>query len=124
MNKLNLICRTALPLLLSMPCAAWAKEARRIAVRAQLLAGERPTDLVAISVETYTARRAYEIASEYRYRDSVPSPRTLVVTISQSGETIDVLDAIRAAHRRMAATLSGPATVAAGATIDPQPRRI
>ncbi|MGO1253926.1 MAG: glutamine--fructose-6-phosphate transaminase (isomerizing), partial [Alcaligenes aquatilis] len=28
-----------------------------------------------------------EIASEYRYRDSVPNPRTLVVTISQSGET-------------------------------------
>tara|TARA_Y100000588_G_scaffold315411_1_gene343473 strand:- start:199 stop:1611 length:1413 start_codon:yes stop_codon:yes gene_type:complete len=27
-----------------------------------------PTDLVAISVETYTARRAYEIASEYRLR--------------------------------------------------------
>jgi glucosamine--fructose-6-phosphate aminotransferase (isomerizing) len=30
-----------------------------------------------------------EIASEYRYRDSVPDPRTLVVTISQSGETAD-----------------------------------
>ncbi|MBX3051802.1 MAG: B12-binding domain-containing radical SAM protein [Caldilineaceae bacterium] len=29
---------------------------------------ERPTDLVAITVETYTARRAYEIAGEYRRR--------------------------------------------------------
>jgi len=29
---------------------------------------EEPTDLVAISVETYTARRAYQIASEYRRR--------------------------------------------------------
>ncbi len=29
---------------------------------------DRPTDLVAISVETYTARRAYQIASEYRRR--------------------------------------------------------
>src|ERR1019366_7109892 len=30
---------------------------------------------------------AVEVASEYRYRDSVPNPKTLVVTISQSGET-------------------------------------
>jgi len=29
---------------------------------------DEPTDLVAISVETFTARRAYEIASEYRKR--------------------------------------------------------
>ena len=29
---------------------------------------DRPSDLVAISVETYTARRAYQIASEYRRR--------------------------------------------------------
>ncbi|HET9013653.1 MAG TPA: hypothetical protein VFN38_17640, partial [Gemmatimonadaceae bacterium] len=27
---------------------------------------DEPTDLVALSVETYTARRAYQIASEYR----------------------------------------------------------
>ena len=38
---------------------------------------------------------AVEIASEYRYRDSVPSPRTLVVTISQSGETADTLAALK-----------------------------
>jgi glucosamine--fructose-6-phosphate aminotransferase (isomerizing) len=36
-----------------------------------------------------------EIASEYRYRDSVPDPRTLVVTISQSGETADTLAAVK-----------------------------
>jgi len=36
-----------------------------------------------------------EIASEYRYRDSVPHPRTLVVTITQSGETADTLAAIK-----------------------------
>lgn len=35
-----------------------------------------------------------EIASEYRYRTSVANPRTLVVTISQSGETADTLAAL------------------------------
>jgi radical SAM superfamily enzyme YgiQ (UPF0313 family) len=30
---------------------------------------DKPTDLVAISIETYTARRAYQIASEYRKRN-------------------------------------------------------
>ncbi len=36
-----------------------------------------------------------EIASEYRYRTSVPNPRQLVVAISQSGETADTLAALR-----------------------------
>ena len=48
-----------------------------------------------------------EIASEYRYRDSVPDPRTLVVTISQSGETADTIAALK--HARglgMAQTLT------------------
>ncbi len=35
-----------------------------------------------------------EIASEYRYRVSVSNPKTLVVTISQSGETADTLAAL------------------------------
>jgi glutamine---fructose-6-phosphate transaminase (isomerizing) len=35
-----------------------------------------------------------EIASEYRYRESVPNPRALVVTISQSGETADTIAAL------------------------------
>ncbi|WHZ13057.1 MAG: Glutamine--fructose-6-phosphate aminotransferase [isomerizing] [Burkholderiaceae bacterium] len=39
-----------------------------------------------------------EVASEYRYRDSVPNPATLVVTISQSGETADTLAALRHAQ--------------------------
>ncbi len=39
-----------------------------------------------------------EIASEYRYRDSVPSKDKLVVTISQSGETADTLAALRHAQ--------------------------
>jgi glutamine---fructose-6-phosphate transaminase (isomerizing) len=39
-----------------------------------------------------------EIASEYRYRDSVPNPRTLVVTITQSGETADTLAALKHAR--------------------------
>ena len=36
-----------------------------------------------------------EIASEYRYRDSVPNPRTLIVVVSQSGETADTLAALK-----------------------------
>ncbi|HQO28891.1 MAG TPA: glutamine--fructose-6-phosphate transaminase (isomerizing) [Accumulibacter sp.] len=36
-----------------------------------------------------------EVASEYRYRESVPDPETLVVTISQSGETADTLAALQ-----------------------------
>ena len=39
-----------------------------------------------------------EIASEYRYRKSVPDPKTLVVTISQSGETADTLAALKHAR--------------------------
>jgi glucosamine--fructose-6-phosphate aminotransferase (isomerizing) len=36
-----------------------------------------------------------EIASEYRYRDSVPNRKALVVTISQSGETADTIAALQ-----------------------------
>ena len=36
-----------------------------------------------------------EIASEYRYRVSVPNPRQLVIAISQSGETADTLASIK-----------------------------
>jgi glucosamine--fructose-6-phosphate aminotransferase (isomerizing) len=39
-----------------------------------------------------------EIASEYRYRDSVADPATLVVVVSQSGETADTLAALRHAR--------------------------
>ncbi|WP_321948950.1 glutamine--fructose-6-phosphate transaminase (isomerizing) [Paraburkholderia sp. J10-1] len=43
-------------------------------------------------------RTDVEIASEYRYRESVPNPRALVVTISQSGETADTLAALKHAQ--------------------------
>ena len=39
-----------------------------------------------------------EVASEYRYRTSVPNAKTLVVTITQSGETADTLAALRHAQ--------------------------
>jgi glucosamine--fructose-6-phosphate aminotransferase (isomerizing) len=48
-----------------------------------------------------------EIASEYRYRESVPDAKTLVVCISQSGETADTLAALKHAQSLgMAHTLS------------------
>jgi len=40
-----------------------------------------------------------EIASEYRYRPSIPNPRTLIVVVSQSGETADTLAALRHAKQ-------------------------
>ncbi|TAK88082.1 MAG: glutamine--fructose-6-phosphate transaminase (isomerizing) [Betaproteobacteria bacterium] len=39
-----------------------------------------------------------EIASEYRYRTSVPDPKSLVVGVSQSGETADTLSALKHAQ--------------------------
>ncbi|MEO8409798.1 MAG: glutamine--fructose-6-phosphate transaminase (isomerizing) [Propionivibrio sp.] len=36
-----------------------------------------------------------EVASEYRYRESIADPHTLVVTLSQSGETADTLAALQ-----------------------------
>ena len=39
-----------------------------------------------------------EVASEYRYRTSVPNPKQLIVTITQSGETADTLAALRHAQ--------------------------
>lgn len=47
-----------------------------------------------------------DVASEFRYRDPVIPPKTLVMTISQSGETADTLAAIRMAKERGAKTLS------------------
>lgn len=43
-------------------------------------------------------RAQAEIASEYRYRTSVPNPDALIVTISQSGETADTLAALNHAR--------------------------
>ncbi|MEP7261385.1 MAG: glutamine--fructose-6-phosphate transaminase (isomerizing) [Usitatibacter sp.] len=39
-----------------------------------------------------------ELGHEYRYRDSIPNPRQLVVTISQSGETLDTMEALKRAQ--------------------------
>ena len=36
-----------------------------------------------------------EIASEYRYRESVANPKQLIITISQSGETLDTMEALK-----------------------------
>ena len=41
-----------------------------------------------------------EIASEYRYRDAVANPKQLVVTISQSGETLDTMEALKYAKAK------------------------
>ncbi len=38
-----------------------------------------------------------ELGHEYRYRDSIPNPKQLVVTISQSGETLDTMEALKRA---------------------------
>ncbi|HEU5284430.1 MAG TPA: glutamine--fructose-6-phosphate transaminase (isomerizing), partial [Burkholderiales bacterium] len=40
-----------------------------------------------------------EVASEYRYRTSVPNPNALIVTISQSGETADTIAALHHARQ-------------------------
>jgi glucosamine--fructose-6-phosphate aminotransferase (isomerizing) len=47
-----------------------------------------------------------DIASEFRYRDLVLDHRTLVVAISQSGETADTLGAVKAARARQAPVLA------------------
>ncbi len=47
-----------------------------------------------------------ELAHEFRYRDPIVGPTTLVVTISQSGETADTLMAIRHAREQQARVLA------------------
>jgi glucosamine--fructose-6-phosphate aminotransferase (isomerizing) len=47
-----------------------------------------------------------ELASEFRYRDPIVDQRTLVVAISQSGETADTLMAIRHAREQRARVLA------------------
>jgi glucosamine--fructose-6-phosphate aminotransferase (isomerizing) len=48
-----------------------------------------------------------EIASEYRYRDTVAPPGTLFVSISQSGETADTLMALKLAKSRVMPAAAG-----------------
>jgi glutamine---fructose-6-phosphate transaminase (isomerizing) len=52
-----------------------------------------------------------EMASEFRYRDPVLGRHTLVVAISQSGETADTLEAVRHARRQRASVLAVTNTV-------------
>lgn len=47
-----------------------------------------------------------ELSHEFRYRDPAVGPDTLVVSVSQSGETMDTLMAVRYASERGAKTLS------------------
>ncbi|HEX3908307.1 MAG TPA: glutamine--fructose-6-phosphate transaminase (isomerizing) [Mycobacteriales bacterium] len=54
-----------------------------------------------------------EIASEFRYRDPVLDRNTLVIAISQSGETADTLEAVRHARRQRAWVLAVTNTVGA-----------
>jgi glucosamine--fructose-6-phosphate aminotransferase (isomerizing) len=56
-----------------------------------------------------------EYASEFRYRDPIITPKTVVIAISQSGETADTLAAIREAKRK-GATVIGICNVV-GSTI-------
>lgn len=46
-----------------------------------------------------------DVASEYRYRAPLADDKTLVIVLSQSGETIDTLEALREAKKRGAKTL-------------------
>jgi glucosamine--fructose-6-phosphate aminotransferase (isomerizing) len=46
-----------------------------------------------------------ELASEFRYRDAILTRTTLVIAISQSGETMDTLMALRHAHEQRARVL-------------------
>lgn len=47
-----------------------------------------------------------DVASEYRYRDPLTDSKTLCITVSQSGETIDTLAALKEAKRRGARSLA------------------
>lgn len=55
--------------------------------------------LARIPVET-------DVASEYRYRSPIITPETLVIVVSQSGETADTLAALREAKRNGARVLA------------------
>ena len=52
-----------------------------------------------------------DIASEFRYRDPVLGPNTLTLAVSQSGETIDTLEAARHARRQGSKVLAVTNTI-------------
>src|SRR5205823_4200984 len=41
-----------------------------------------------------------DLASEFRYRDAIVGPETLVIAVSQSGETADTIGAVKAARQK------------------------
>jgi len=47
-----------------------------------------------------------ELASEFRYRDPIIGPGDLIVAVSQSGETLDTMEAVREAKRKGASVLA------------------
>jgi len=47
-----------------------------------------------------------ELASEFRYKDAIIDEKTLVILVSQSGETADTIAAMREAKSKGAVTLS------------------
>jgi len=57
-----------------------------------------------------------EIASEFRYRDPVLGPDTLTLAVSQSGETIDTLEAARHAKRQGSRVIAVTNTVGSSLT--------
>src|SRR5438128_48563 len=61
------------------------------AYHAALLARTMVERLAGISAEV-------DLASEFRYRDAIVGPETLVVAVSQSGETADTIGAVKAAR--------------------------
>ena len=69
------------------------------AMHAGLVAKSLLQSLLAIPVQV-------EVASEFIYNSPVVDDKTLVIAISQSGETIDTLEALRYARRRGAGNLS------------------
>ncbi|MFD3261615.1 glutamine--fructose-6-phosphate transaminase (isomerizing) [Paenibacillus lentus] len=69
------------------------------AYHAGLVGGTAIEQLVRIPV-------AYDVASEYRYRSPLITPETLVIVVSQSGETADTLAALREAHANGAHVLA------------------
>jgi glucosamine--fructose-6-phosphate aminotransferase (isomerizing) len=56
--------------------------------------------------EFYRVPVEVDLASEFRYRDPLVNERTLVISISQSGETADTLAAVKEVKRRGARTIS------------------
>ena len=65
-----------------------------------------------------------DVASEWRYRNPIVSPRELVIGITQSGETADTLAAMRLARERGAKVLAVTNVVGSQATRDARRRAL